>query len=205
MTGTAGSRHGRRCAITAIVLAALLTACASRPPRADRTAWRPVAAGDEPAHSEHFRLAGRLAVSDGRDGGSAGFVWVQRGEHYEVELRQPVSQRTWRLRGDRRGATLEGDGRGPRRAGSAEVLLRELLGWEVPVTGLRHWLRGLVVPAQQVSVERDGRGRLSAFEQDGWRVEYRDWLSEGLWPVRMQARQASYSVRVQVHDWAIAR
>ena len=192
-----------RCAVLVLLLG-LLAACAGAP-RRDAAIWRPVE-GVDPAAVTTFRVAGRLAVSDGRDGGSAGFVWSQRGERFEVELRQPVSQKTWRLSGDARGAMLEGGEGGPRRAGTAEELLREVLGWHVPVAALRDWVRGLAhAGVPMLDIERDADGRLRRFQQDGWQVEYTAWRDGGVWPERIRARQPPYSVRLNIQDWAIAR
>ncbi len=193
------SRHAARLGLLAALLA--LSACAVKAPRGDGQ-WRPVQ-GLVPAEVDHFQLAGRLAVSDGRDGGSAGFLWTQRGDRFEVELRQPVSQRTWRLTGDDRGALLEGGDGGPRRGPSAEALLQEVLGWQVPVASLRAWVRGLASDDSPV-LERttDDQGRLSRLVQDGWQVDYRDWLGDGDWPLRINASRPPYNVRLVIRDWA---
>jgi outer membrane lipoprotein LolB len=193
--------------LQALVLPALLVlvaGCASAP-RMDPGQWRALAPGDDPARMAAFRVAGRLAVSDGRDGGSAGFLWIQDGDRFEVELRQPVSQRTWRLSGDGRGALLEGDPAGPRRADSAEQLLAQALGWNVPVRALARWVRGLPDDGPVASSEFDGEARLTRLDQAGWQVDYRGWHETGAWPTRIQARQPPYSVRLTIQDWAVRR
>lgn len=200
----AGGWRLRLRAATGLLLAVLLPACAAKP-RRDTAVWAPVQ-GVVPAAAPAFRVAGRLAVSDGHDGGSAGFVWIQRGECFEFELRQPVSQKTWRLRGDARSAVLEGGDGGPRRAASAEELLLQMLGWHVPVAALRDWVRGLPhAGGGPVQVERDDSGRVRSLRQDGWRVDYTAWLDGGDWPTRIRARQEPYSVRLNIQDWAVAR
>lgn len=187
--------------ILALLLVAGLAACAVKAPRGDGR-WLPVE-GLSPEAVRNFQLAGRLAVSDGRDGGSAGFLWTQRGDRFEVELRQPVSQRTWRLSGDHHGALLEGGDGGPRRGASAEALLHEVLGWQVPVDALRDWVRGLAGEGSPVqSRNLDGQGRLQRLVQDGWEVEYRDWHGDSDWPTRINASRPPYSVRLVIRDWA---
>ncbi len=191
-------------AMVVVVLLSGVFACASAP-RRDAGLWRPVD-GMDPASITSFRVAGRLAVSDGRDGGSASFVWTQRGERFEFELRQPVSQKTWRLSGDARSARLEGGEGGTRHAGSAEELLLEVLGWHVPVAALRDWVRGQPHEGAPVDdVERDGGNRLRRFSQDGWQVAYTAWHEDGALPGRIRAQQPPYSVRLNIQDWAVAR
>lgn len=194
-----GSRLPLRLLLIAAVL--VLTACASAP-RRDAAGWR--APGATPPESvTAYRLSGRLAVSDGRDGGSASFVWTQQGDRFEVELRQPVSQRTWRLRGGPRSAVLEGAEDGPRHGPSAEALLLDVLGWHVPVAALRDWVRGLP-HAQGAEIGRDGSGRAVSIAETGWQVDYRAWLDDSAWPTRIVARREPYSVRLSIHDWWIA-
>lgn len=197
-TGHGHSRIGRVLLLAAVLS---LAACTSQPVR-DQARWRSVD-GVQPAEADSFRLSGRLAVSDGRDGGSAGFLWLQEGEAFQVELRQPVSQRTWRLSGNDQGAVLD-DGSGRQRAGSAEELLYQALGWHLPVTALRDWVRGLAhagLPVQEGA--EDAFGRWQWLLQDGWRVEYRNWLGDSAWPLRIEARKPPYSVRLSIQDWAV--
>ncbi|MBX3727439.1 MAG: lipoprotein insertase outer membrane protein LolB [Xanthomonadales bacterium] len=192
-----------RLAVAAVTCLAI-AGCAQTPRRSGE-GWMPVA-GIAPDAVDAFRVSGRLAVSDGREGGSAGFLWLQRGEAFEVELRQPVSQRTWRLVGDARGAVLHGGEGGPRRGHDAQTLLHDVLGWHLPVRALVDWVRGL--PGADAPIERlqrDDRGRVQLLVQAGWQVEYRGWLDDGAWPTRIQARQGSHSVRLNVQDWAVAR
>jgi outer membrane lipoprotein LolB len=194
---------------TMVLAVALVSGCATRP-RVDDRGWRSVDAV-RPADVETFRVVGRLAVSDGEDGGSAGFSWLQRDDSYEFELRQPVSQRTWRLTGDRRGAVLEGGDGGPVRGESAESLLSEAVGWRVPVGALAYWVRGLPHPwvrgvpghGPVIGSDYDDRQRLVHLDQDGWQVEYRSWLDDGVWPDRMVARKGAYIVRLRVQDWSV--
>jgi outer membrane lipoprotein LolB len=202
--GASRARRALAGQLALLSLLSLLAGCASAP-KIDQAAWRALAAGDDPARTAAFRVAGRLAVSDGRDGGSAGFLWIQDGDRFEVELRQPVSQRTWRLSGDSGGAVLEGDPAGPRRADSAEQLLAEVLGWNVPVQALAQWVRGLPDDGPVTASARDAGGRLARLEQAGWQVDYRGWHDDGPWPTRIQARQPPYSLRLNVQDWAVRR
>lgn len=184
------------------LLVLTLSACAIKP-RRDDVGWRRVT-GTDLVEIDAFRVAGRLAVSDGRDGGSASFLWTQLGDRYEFELRQPVSQRTWRLTGGARGAVLEGGDHGPVRAASGEELLREVLGWEVPMRALQAWVRGLADAGLAVQAQsRDDQGRLQVLEQGGWQVQYRGWLDGSVWPTRVQAQQPPYSVRLSIQDWFV--
>lgn len=198
----AGIRAGR--VATLAWLALMLAACASPPVRQ---------AGDEPAlaslaahelsirASTRWSLAGRIAVSDGRDGGSGRIVWHQDGGRYTIEIKAPVSRRTWRLSGGPGRALLEGLDGGPRRDTDAESLLRREVGWSVPFEHLRDWARGARGEGG-ARVDFDHQRRLERLEQRGWTVEYRGW-TEGTprLPTRVFASQGERRVRLAVERW----
>lgn len=153
---------------------------------------------------ENWALRGRIAVSDGEDGGSARINWDAGPGHYELWIYAPLAQGTWRLEGDSEDAVLtgpEGRFRGP----DAESLLVRHLGWRLPVAGLRYWVRGLEGPGPAESVAYDARGRLAVLEQDGWTVTYTEWSSypELDMPRRIEAEFPPYRVRLVIRDWAL--
>lgn len=155
---------------------------------------------------ESWALRGRIAVSDGRDGGSARVNWEAGPERYELWIYAPLAQGTWRLTGQPDGVELTGP-KGTFRGADAQALLAEHLGWHIPVTGLRHWVRGIQAPGPASAVEFDGRGRLALLQQDGWTVTYTDWSDyPGLaMPRRMEAEFPPYQVKLVVQDWALKR
>lgn len=153
---------------------------------------------------ESWALRGRIAVSDGEDGGSARINWDAGPEQYELWIYAPLAQGTWRLEGDSDGAVLtgpEGDFRGP----DAQSLLVRHLGWHLPVSGLIHWVRGVRAPGPVESVVLDDRGRLQTLRQDGWTVTYDQWADyPGLdMPRRIEAVFPPYQVKLVIQDWAL--
>ena len=184
----------------------LLAACAP-------VAVRPPVAGDADllaaqsareaalAAQRDWSLAGRLAVSANGDGGSGRIEWTQRGDDYRIVLSAPVTRRSWVL--DVRGgeAVLSGLDGGDRRSHDAEALLHDATGWRIPVAALAAWARGARAsgPAQ---FDFTPDGLPSTLQQQGWQVEYRDWLAgEPALPRRVFARQGEASVRLVVERW----
>lgn len=148
----------------------------------------------------HWRLEGRLAVSDGRDSGSGSLTWEQEGAYYRIELRAPVSGQSWRLSGDATLCTLEGLRPYPLHADSPEQLLQRELGWHLPVAPLRDWLQGRPMHDETV-VSRDSQGRVSGFEESGWQIEYRDFRDGR--PTRITARRPPHQVRLAIRSWIV--
>lgn len=177
---------GKRLLLLTLFL--LLTACTAR--RGNLIAL------DDTA--DHWRLEGRLAVSDGRDSGSGSVVWEQDGAYFMISLRAPISGQSWRLSGDDSLATLEGLKSYPLTANSPEALLERELGWHLPVAALRHWLRGRPM-RDGVAVTQDERGQVTGFVEEGWAIGLREFESGR--PTRITARKPPYQVRLAIKSW----
>lgn len=152
-------------------------------------------------------MTGRVALSNGKDGGSGRIEWTQGAGHTHVTLSAPVTRQSWTLTADADGVTLEGVAGGPRHGEDAGQLLRESTGWEIPVAALGCWLRG--APAGPAMGEaRSVFGidqRLLRIEQGGWLIDYTNWQRDSAsgveLPTRINAEQVPNRVRLVVDRW----
>jgi outer membrane lipoprotein LolB len=154
---------------------------------------------------DRFVLRGRLAVSDGRQGGSGSFEWRQQGRATEFRFSTPVSKQTWVLHA--RPGTVElrrSDGRILHGFHAAELIARET-GWRVPVDELVWWIRGLRAPDRPAEVHYGSDGRLAALQQAGWRIDYRELRPIGGvdLPTRLEARSPPWRVRLVIDAWQL--
>lgn len=186
---------------------ALLAACGTAPRRVvddgvtgeqrQRTHEAAVAAQDT------WAFKGRIAVSNAHDSGSGRIEWRQTGGQYAIELRAPVTRRSWRLSGEPGWAKLEGLDNGPFEGDSAEQLLQQHVGWTVPLSDLAAWVRG-ARGAGAADIEFDPQGRPSRLREAGWVIEYRGWRdSAPLLPTKVFAQRGDERVRLLVDDWMI--
>lgn len=152
-----------------------------------------------------WALAGRIAVSDGREGGSGRIDWTQDGESFDISVRAPVAGGSWRLSGDRSLAQLDGVGEQPLRDRDAESLLARELGWRLPMAQVPDWVRGLPADPADARIEAGADGLPAVLHEAGWTVEYRDWTAvAGLaMPRRLVARRAPFEVRIAVQRWVL--
>ena len=188
----------------AAVACVLLVACAPLRTRETPAAAAAQAAREaELARHARWTITARIAVSNGQDGGSGELVWSQDGEHYTFTVHAPVTGKTWKLSGDSAHATLEGVDPAPDVGPDAQRLLRERLGWDVPLKDLDAWVRGMRAPAR-AEVQYDAQNLPAVIEQDGWKVEYRDWFGERNPPLprKVFATRGAARVRVAIENWA---
>lgn len=185
-----------------------LAACTTTPRRGGQMPQMlPDAGAREAARATRLRAAGdwsftgRIAVSNGRKGGSGRIEWQQQGDRYEVALSAPITRQSWRLTGGPDGARLEGLEGGTRQGPDAAELLFQATGWDIPVAALADWLRGL--PDESVAgpkIEPGWDGRPVKIEQGGWNIGY-EWPASGDLPERLDARRDQARVKLVVDTW----
>ena len=205
----------------AVPVAALLAAagCATVP------APVPSAPGGDPAAAQVAReaalglaggdcaapgwaMTGRLALSNGKDGGSGRIEWLQGDGRVQVSLSAPITRQSWTLAVDAGEATLDGVPNGPLRGPDAAALLRAVTGWDIPVAALGCWMRGAQAAVATFGASRIvfAAGQLPVrIEQAGWVVDYAEWKTDAVsglpMPGRINAQRGEDRVRLVVDRW----
>lgn len=160
--------------------------------------------------TSNWVLNGRVAVANGRDGGSGRFDWWQRGSAWRISLSAPVTGQSWSLSGGGGLARLEGLAGGAREDDVPDRLLYEAIGWDVPLQALAYWVRGLPGEAEAFGpprLEHGDDGRLRRIQQGGWVIEYDRWQPADLgagpveMPHRLHARRGQARVRLLIDRW----
>ncbi len=163
-----------------------------------------------PLPDGEFELRGKISVADGDQRFSARFLWQQHRDRLDLELWGPLGQGRVRLQGDAEHVAIIDAAGEVVSAGAPDAVMREHLGWTLPLTALVHWGRGMPSPRLPVREERrDASGRLLAFEQLGWSVTCQDhqaleddapfaWL-----PTRIIAERPGYRVAMVLSQWRL--
>jgi outer membrane lipoprotein LolB len=184
--------------LPALLAAALLLAGCAALPAPGAAPPVPVIAGDPP-----FEVLARVAARRGEQGFSGSLRWRHDGASDELTFSAPLGAAVVELRRDASGVVLR-TADGELRAASAEQLLESQLGFALPLAGLRHWMRGQTGPdSEPRAVERDARGRLTAFVQDAWQVRIAAYAAppdEAL-PARLDLEYGEVVVRIAVERW----
>lgn len=197
-------RHVLRLAAL-LLLGVVTAACAPLPTRGDRVMLAAQAAREAAlATQSDWGLEGKLGVSDGRDGGSANLDWTQRGAVGDFVLRTPVTGRSFSLHIDADGAVLDGLDGGPRHGPDGAALLQRAFGWDVPLTKLGAWVRGLRAPDTPATLSFGVDGLPARLVQDGWTIDYRDWFADETpaMPRKVFATRGADRVRLAIRRWS---
>jgi outer membrane lipoprotein LolB len=186
----------------ALALILLVGACATAPDLAPTRA--PAAFAPDRVR---FELNGRIGVQHGEEGMSGLLRWLHQPDADEIWFSSPLGSSIAVLVRDENGVELV-TGRGPpRRAATAEVLTREALGWDLPLSGLEYWILGRPAPGTDPArIERDpASGRLMHLVQDGWSIQYRRYLDTewGALPALINLEYGSLQIRLAVDRWEV--
>jgi outer membrane lipoprotein LolB len=190
----------------AISIAAVLAACAPvRVKESAETNTAQTAREAKLAPITRWTLTAHIGVSDGKDGGSGELVWKQNGDAFDFTVHAPVTGKTWKLSGDSSHATLEGVDPQPDTGRSPDRLLKDRLGWDVPLAQLSDWVRGLRAKGSAPNTTYDAQNLPAVIVQDGWKVEYRDWFTDRnpSLPKKVFATRGNSRVRVSIEEWSI--
>lgn len=192
-----------------LVLACVLPACTTKALKPDRDA--DVVLGErllsqreaELRGRTHFEISGRIAISDGQDGGSGRFEWQQNGPAYSLRFMAPVSGQGWRLEVQPGQALLIESNGAVRVADSAESLLARELNWHLPADAMRYWVLGMRAPEATSAMEFTADGQLAVLRQSDWEISYVEFDHERTPPLprKLFARSGEHQVRVSVRSW----
>lgn len=151
---------------------------------------------------EAFALSGRVAVKVERRGYSASLRWRHTAAGDSVRLLSPLGTVIAELESDVRGAILTTGDRKVHRSEDVQALTREILGWDLPLDGLQHWVLGRADPRMPIAdEERDARERLTMLAQNEWRIVYLEYAGDSGLPARMALVHDRLSMRLLVDQW----
>jgi outer membrane lipoprotein LolB len=177
-----------------LLLIMLLTGCASVPV----TVQRPQQA-DAP-----FTFNGRVAFKQGEQHDSAGVRWMHREAEDEILLLAPLGQTVARIHRDVSEVTLDASGK-HYTALDMETLMQQVLGWQLPLSGLRYWVTGLPAPeGGWYGIERDENGQMSILHQLDWEITYSSYAATTLdaLPLRLNLkRDDGMEVLLLIDEW----
>lgn len=197
----------RRFSSLLLVIAILLSACAQAPqidPDLKTQIWlkHQIAVGSVLS----WEIKGRVAVKNDKESGTVTLFWNQNLNEYELRFIAPLGQGTYILTGSAAGVVMQTAKDTTIKANNAEQLLREILGWDVHLNGLKYWIRGLPEPDVNYSnLLLDDKGRLTNLEQSGFHVSVSSYISQGdiSLPGKIKIKSDNIQLKVAIQNWDI--
>lgn len=150
-----------------------------------------------------WQISGKIGIQAPQDSGSGTLFWLQRQDYFDIRLSGPLGRGATRLTGRPDAVALEVAGQGRFEAESPEALVESQLGWQLPVSNLLWWVRGVPAPDSRSRVQLNADGRLARLQQDGWDVEYLGYTDENGYtlPSRIKLAGRDLKIALVVKDW----
>ena len=156
-------------------------------------------------------VGGRLSVryqQNGKPQSLQGkFRWQQQGEQTDITLYSPLGQTIATIAITPGLAVMAQSDGEKKQAPNVTALTQEVLGWPMPVDGLRYWLQGFVQNVEGKLQTASPEG-MHSFQSDGWRVRYVSWQRNASiqYPKRVDmerttAEAGDIVLRLVIDDW----
>ena len=106
--------------------------------------------------------------------------WTQREDEFAMTFNDMLGRRLMLIESQSDGSVLAIDSKGRQtRASNPSVLIKSMLGTEVPVESLHYWLLGAPAPGESYfGIEFDAQGRLQFYKQSDWTISYTDYRDD---------------------------
>lgn len=194
---------------TIALIGLLLTSCASnKAPEisVNTAAWKQNQTKLNTIDS--WRSEGRIAVSKKNEGESASFIWNQFPEQFLLKLFGPFGSGAMELEGTLSGPNKQvilRQGNKTSYAVTAEDLLYKQVKWRLPISGLKHWVKGVPIPDQpteQLILNADGT--LKKVNQLGWEITYSKYSKfENIrLPSKIHLQNNDLEVKLVIRSWS---
>lgn len=182
--------------LSAFAFVLILSACASAPVSPQQ---RPAQATLTP-----FAFNGRVAIKHNDERSSAGLRWTHRGIEDEILLLAPLGQTVARIFANSEGVLLEAAGKKYFEQ-DAESLTERVLGWHLPLSGMRYWVMALPAAGSTAELERAENGQVNVLRQDGWVIYYTRYASEvaDSLPLRLKLQRDGMELSLFIDEWEL--
>lgn len=167
-----------------LLLQGCMTAPPAPPPDDSLTREKPEDWASREAELRELRqwtLQGKVAIRH-EEGNESAVIreWVQNGDQFLIEMSSAfLGMGTVRLEGSPAFLTITGSDSEQYLSDDPDTLIRETLGWSLPVEALYVWVRGLPLQDSPSDLFFDKKGRVSHLRQEGWEIHYDDYASLG--------------------------
>jgi outer membrane lipoprotein LolB len=201
-----------RCLLVTVLLTTVGCATQSRPPAAPKI---PETTPAQELNTERqARLAdidtwsfkGRAAVQRGDEGWSATLHWDQHGDAYKLRIIAPLGRGTYEVLKEDQEVSLIDPGNNVFKATSPEQLLTENIGWNLPISDIEYWVRGLIAPGSKpTQLNLDEGGLIKDIAVSGWRVSVLEYTwQDGLaMPRKLFMNYGDMKMRLVVGSWKL--
>lgn len=127
----------------------------------------------------HWEFTGSINVRDANEAHSSRIRWRQQDEQYRINLWGTFNIGATEINGRPGEVRIDQQGEEPVITESPEEMLYQRIGYELPVTELNFWIKGIPAPGHSEAMNFAENLQLLGFEQAGWRIDYLGYTNIG--------------------------
>ena len=133
------------------------------------------------------------------------FEWQNQGGNYAIRFYGPLGLGAVTLTKEGKLVTFESAKDGTHSAATAEELMQKLAGWQVPISQLQHWIKGIPAPGAIEASQKDANGQLIQLKQLGWTIDYSAYSLVNGWtlPGKLIATRDHVKVVMVMKNWQL--
>lgn len=148
---------------------------------------------------QEWQLSGKIGIKTQHGADSAYLNWLHCGTDFIIRLNGPLGTGAAKLVGNSQQVTLFVSGEEPITAANAEQLLWQQFGWQLPVSQLRYWVKGIPSPQHAYQYQPQG------FSQTGWSLSFprQTQLEQYILPAKAIAQTDELRVTLILREWEL--
>jgi len=146
-----------------------------------------------------FTLNGRVSVKHGEESFSGSLDWVADARRDELLFLNPLGQGVASLARSPDGVVLTPAGKQPVYAETADELTERIMGFRLPLAGLRFWVQGLPDPDRPFESTAADGGGITQLKQDGWVIDYLQYRENR--PRKIHVTREGLEIRLVIDEW----
>ena len=155
---------------------------------------------------ESWSMIGRVSVKNLNERATFKLQWEQNNSDYELRLISAFGQGTFLINGSDKGINIQTPKNKIFSGVSANQLIREKLGWDINLSGLKYWIRGAPEPDVEYSeLLLDDHGRLSEMKQSNFTIRVLRYnKKDGLFlPKKIFIKGKDIQLKLVINEWGI--
>ena len=152
---------------------------------------------------QNWIIQGSLSITYNKKRDFARFVWEQKQNDYRIKLSGPINFNTIKIIGTKNKVDFCQSGRKCIHSQSAEQLLFNSLGWQLPLSNMRYWILSLPALTKVQASYYDQYGHLTALEQQGWKIHYSEFqtIKNFDLPTIIELRNKSFFIKIKIINY----
>lgn len=178
--------------------ALILTACTTTQKPMDNASWR--MQRQKLDSITNWSVSGKLAIITPEKKGSARIRWQQHGEDFDLNLTSVIGTRIMEMHKNGQQVLIVDD-KGRQYYGTKpEELVYRLTGWQMPVTQLPIWIKGLPGDSDY-DISPDGQ--LKSIKSQNWQMDYQSYQDVSGWmmPEKITFTGPKTELRLVINEW----